>query len=309
MSAAGGDLFPAGLRGIVPSLNTPFTADGAVDADSLDRLIDHVTEVGCVGLLMLAVAGEAPSLSSDEKRLLIERVSARNAGRIPMIVGVTAEDRRDRLRLARWADAAGADAVLWQPGPGLSEDEIADGLSALGEAGPGPVILQDLDWSGAGLPITTIVRLFERVPAFRAIKIETIPAGPKYSAVLEATGGDLHVSGGWAVGQMMDALARGVHAFMPTGLELVYCRIHRLYRSGRVAQARTLFEAVLPVLAFANQHIDVSIRFFKALRVAAGLFADPYCRPPVAPLDAIHYAECARLTAYAQTLDEPTPKP
>ena len=81
-----------------------------------------------------------------------------------------------------------------------------------------------------GLPLATIVGLFERVPAFRAIKIETVLAGPKYSAVLEATGGELHVSGGWAVGQMMDALARGVHAFMPTGLEPVYCRIHQLYR-------------------------------------------------------------------------------
>jgi 4-hydroxy-tetrahydrodipicolinate synthase len=285
--------------GIVPSLNTPFAADGAVDAEAYGRLVEYVIAAGCAGLLLPAVAGEIGSLTRPERERLVEAASSRNAGRIPLIVGVSAASWPESLALARHAGRAGAAALLWQPEAGLSESALEKGLAALGEAGPGPVVLQDLDWRGGGLPLEVIVRLAERVPAFAGIKVETVPAGPKYSAILAATEGRLHVSGGWAVSQMMDALSRGVHAFMPTGMEPVYCEILRRHGRGRPEEARALFEAILPILAFANQHIEVSIRFFKALRHAAGVFATDACRPGVAALDAIQAEECRRLAARA----------
>ncbi|WP_316979871.1 dihydrodipicolinate synthase family protein [Shumkonia mesophila] len=290
-------------RGIVPSLNTPFTADGTLDTEAYGRLIDYVIAAGCGGVLLPAVAGEIGSLSRAERERLIEAASARNAGRIPMIVGVSAAAWPESLALARHARAAGADAVLWQPEPGLSENALEKGLAALGEAGPGAVVLQDLDWRGGGLGVEIIAALFARVPAFAGIKVETVPAGPKYSAIQAATGGRLHVSGGWAVSQMMDALARGVDAFMPTGMEPIYCEIYRRHEAGRPEEARALFEAILPILAFANQHIEVSIRFFKALRRAAGLFATDACRPPVAALDAVQDRECRRLVDWALEIE------
>jgi 4-hydroxy-tetrahydrodipicolinate synthase len=175
-------------------------------------------------------------------------------------------------------------------------------LAEVAEAGPDLLVLQDLDWHGPGLAVEEIVELFERLPRFRALKVEVAPAGPKYGAVLAATGGRLHVSGGWAVMQMPDALARGVHAFMGTELEAVYVAIVRLWRAGREEAARALFEAALPVLAFANQHIDVSIRFLKMLRRANGIFATDVCRPGVRPLDAVQRAEAERLLPRARAL-------
>lgn len=289
--------------GIVPSLNTPFTADGAVDTEAYGRLIDYVIAAGCAGALLPAVAGEVGSLTRAERERLIEAAASRNAGRIPLIVGASAASWPESLALARHAGQAGAAAILWQPEAGLTGNALEKGLAALGEAGPGPVVLQDLDWRGGGIALEVIVRLFERVPAFAGIKVETVPAGPKYSAILAATEGRLHVSGGWAVSQMMDALKRGVHAFMPTGMEPIYCEIHRRHRAGRPEEARALFEAILPILAFANQHIEVSIRFFKALRKAAGVFPTDACRPGVAALDAIQTEESRRLVERALEIE------
>src|SRR5260221_10804048 len=141
------------------------------------------------------------------------------------------------------------------------------------------------------MAIADIDQLQEHIPASQYLKLETVPAGPKYTAVLKATGGRLHVSGGWAVAQMIDALDRGVHAFMPTELEPIWVAIYRLHRGGDVAAARDLFERVLPIVAFSNQHIDVSIRFFKHLRRESGLFRTANCRKPVAPLDAFQQRE------------------
>ncbi len=291
------------LRGIVPSLNTPFTEDDRIDETGLRREVDHVIEAGCVGILAMAVASESASLSPDEADRAAAIVVEQARGRVPVILSVTADDQRERLRRASHARERRADGVLCQVPAGADRAGRYDLLSGIVDAGPPLLMIQDLDWHGSGLAIDEIVDLFERIPAFNCLKIETAPAGPKYSQVLQATEGRLHVSGGWAVSQMLDALVRGVHAFMPTCMEPLYVAIHRHFVAGEVAEARRLFEAMLPILAFSNQHIDVSIRFFKQLRRAQSLFATDHCRPPVPPLDAVQQREADRLVALAMSLE------
>ena len=290
------------MRGIVPSLNTPFGTDLSLDLDGLCREVEHVIAAGSAGLLAMAVAGEGLSLSDAEFAAAAAALVSVNGGRVPLIASVSAADFDTSRKRARLAKKAGVDALLYQAPCRCEIFELKDRLDVLAEAGPGPIMLQDLDWSGPGLPIDGIASLFESVPAFQSLKIETVPAGPKYSQVLAATGGRLHVCGGWAVSQMLDALDRGVHAFMPTEFEEVYVVIYRLFAAGEELAARELFEALLPFLAFSNQHIDVSIRFFKALRQKAGLFETAECRSPVPLLDKFHSAEANRLAALQPAL-------
>jgi len=151
------------------------------------------------------------------------------------------------------------------------------------------------------------VRLFEEIDVFRCLKVEVVPAGTKYTEVIEATAGRLHVSGGWAVMQMIEGLDRGVHAFMPTGMHAIYTRIYSLYMEGDRAGARDLFERLLPVLAFSNQHLDISIHFFKRLLHRQGVYATPNVREPLLPFDAFHAAIADelidRVIALAAALD------
>jgi 4-hydroxy-tetrahydrodipicolinate synthase len=149
-------------------------------------------------------------------------------------------------------------------------------------------MLQDWDFQGYGLPVSLIARLFEEVESFRCLKVEVIPAGVKYSEALAVTEGRLHVSGGWAVMQIIEALDRGVHAFMPTGMHELYTRIYSLYQYGQHVRARALYEKLLPVLAFANQHLDISVHFFKRLLHRQGIYATPRVREPILPFDPVH---------------------
>src|SRR5260370_148267 len=244
------DTWPVGLRGIVPSLNTPFTADDAVDLASVRRLVDWTVEAGSAGMLILAVAGEGQSLARAEFRAVAETVVERNAGRIPVILSVTSAEPAERIWRARLAREIGVEIMLCQPPVGLAGDDLRRVFSEIVEAGPKSLMVQDLDWQGSGMAVADIVQLHERIPAFRYLKLETVPAGPKYTAVLKATGGRLHVSGGWALSQMIDALDRGVHAFMPTELEPLWVAIYRLHRAEHVDVARRLFQRVLPIVAF-----------------------------------------------------------
>lgn len=266
------------MKGIVPSLNTPFEVDGALDPTSLKRLVNHTIEAGCGGMLGLAVAGESNTLSLREKLRFIDVVVDTNASRIPFIVSVTDTDPKLSVELAKKALNAGATGLCVQIPDSFERARKVGFLQELSQYAPDILMVQDLDWTGGGMALDEIVYLFENVAPFTWIKIETLQAGPKYSAVLKETDNKLNVCGGWAVTQLMDALARGVHAFIPTGMELVYVRICAHYDNGDIAAARSLFEKVLPVLNFSNQHINTSIRFFKELRKAEGLFETNVCR-------------------------------
>lgn len=279
-------------RGIVPSMNTPFLADGSVDLAGIRRSTDAVIDAGVAGMLVLAVAGETGSLDATEKRLVASTFVQHCAGRVPVIIGCSNATQEQRLESAAMARELGAAMMLCQVPAGLGGAALVDQMRELAQVGPAQLMLQDLDFAGPGLALDDILLLHRELPAFVALKIEVVLPGPKYSAVLQATGGALHVSGGWAAAQMMEALARGVHAFIPTAMDAIYVAIHRRFCAGDVADARALHAQIAPVLAFSNQHIDVSIRFFKQLRQREGQFQTAFCRAPVRPLDAYQMQEC-----------------
>jgi 4-hydroxy-tetrahydrodipicolinate synthase len=290
------------LRGIITVLNTPFTDDDTVDLDALRRNVRLALDAGVAGFLVPAMASEVYKLEPRERAAMVDAVLEEAAGRAVVIGGASAPTRPERLAQAAQLAKQGCGAILVSI-PLETEQAYRDEVNTLAEL-PAWLMLQDWDFGGAGLPIPLIVDLFETVPAFRALKIEVVPAGIKYSAVLEATGGLLHVSGGWAVMQMIEALDRGVHAFMPTGMHRIYTTIYRRYAAGDRAGAEALFHRVLPVLAFANQHLDISIHFFKRLLHKQGVYPTSRVRPPILPFDEFHIASANRLAELAIALEE-----
>jgi 4-hydroxy-tetrahydrodipicolinate synthase len=67
------------------------------------------------------------------------------------------------------------------------------------------------------------------------------------------------------------------------------------FASGDREGARQLFELLLPVLTFSNQHIDISVQFFKRVLVAKGVFRTATVRKPILALDAVQEQTAAGL--------------
>ena len=290
------------MKGILPSLNTPFTNSGELDLASLTRLVEHTILSGCGGMLGLAVAGEHTTLNFDEKILFIKTVTEVNKGRIPFICSVTAADFKESVELTKSANSFGAEGICLQLPSSLKFSEKLFFLEHLEILSPKILMIQDLDWLGDGMALDEIVKLFNSVDKFNWLKIETVGAGEKYTSVLQKLDGRLKVCGGWAVTQLIDAMARSVNAFVPTGLEKIYVEIYQLYQNGNTEKARLLFEKVLPVLNFSNQNIGTSIRFFKNLRVLEGLFESNYCRDESAVFDQLQEIEAVKATSIANGL-------
>ena len=270
-------------RGIVPVLQTPFGADGGIDHSSLARLIDDAIEGGAAGFLSPAVASEVHALTADERERLLPFVAERIAGRVPLIAGCSSPDAEQSARLAASAVAAGASSILIAIPDSLrgDMDRLTDFFRvAVGGCGL-PLIVQDLDWSGPGLRPAALAEHRGKIPQLAGCKVESVPAGPKYSEVRSTCGPEFHISGGWAAQQFIEALDRRIDALIPeASMVRVYGRIWHLHENGKRADAIALFREFLPVLAFSNQEIGLSIAFFKRLLVRRGIFSTAAMRAP-----------------------------
>ena len=269
---------PLGVMGV---LQTPFLETREIDWNSYERLIGEALVAGIDGFLVPAIASENAWLSVDEKLLLARKVQETVSGKVPIFWAAGSTDPSICQRVIKEAEVHGATGCVVAVPLHLYAQrdlipaffqEVAQGMRIC-------LMIQDWEPGGTGLPLETIRTLHESIPQFRAIKVETLPAGPKYSAILKEFGGELHVSGGWAVQQYIEGLDRGIHAMIPEcSMIRIYKRIDSLHRSGLREDAKALFWRLLPVLAFTNQELDTSIRFFKRLLVNKGIFQTPAVR-------------------------------
>ncbi|MRI01173.1 dihydrodipicolinate synthase family protein [Kriegella sp. EG-1] len=278
------ELYP--LHGIVTVLNTPFTKNNEIDLAALKNNVSYAIDAGVAGFLVPAMASEVYKLSTSERLSMVSAV-LEIAGDLPVIAGIGALELNESKKLLKAHLELGCKNVLFQI-PYENEVMFEAHFSELANLGPEMIMLQDWDFSGEGLPDQLIYMLFKKYETFRCLKIETVPAGVKYSRILELTKGQLNLSGGWAVSQMLEGLKRGVHAFMPTGMHYIYSEIYRLFKQGNIEESEELFRKIIPILAFSNQHLDISIHFFKRLLYEQGVYKTAKVREPILQFDAIH---------------------
>jgi 4-hydroxy-tetrahydrodipicolinate synthase len=99
------------FKGSIPALVTPFK-NGAVDVDTLKRLVEWHIEQGSNGLVPVGTTGESPTLSHREHEIVVEEVVNAAAGRIPVIAGAGSNNTVEAIRFMEHAKAVGADGAL-----------------------------------------------------------------------------------------------------------------------------------------------------------------------------------------------------
>ena len=100
------------IRGSIVALITPMQADGSVDWEVLDALVDWHIESGTHGIVPVGTTGESATLNPEEHLDVIKRVVSRVAGRVPVIAGTGANATAEAVHLTSEAKQAGADACL-----------------------------------------------------------------------------------------------------------------------------------------------------------------------------------------------------
>jgi 4-hydroxy-tetrahydrodipicolinate synthase len=102
-------------NGIYTAIVTPFTASDEFDEKAFRKLIDFQVEAGVAGLLVIGGSGEFVSLTPAERQRVVEVAIDHAGSRIPIIVGALAPGTREVQDTARYAEKAGASALLVLP--------------------------------------------------------------------------------------------------------------------------------------------------------------------------------------------------
>lgn len=100
------------FRGSMVALVTPMHPDGAVDFESLSRLVEFHIENGTSAIVSMGTTGESATLDEKEHCEVIRRTVEMVNNRIPVIAGTGANSTSEAISLTQCAMKAGADACL-----------------------------------------------------------------------------------------------------------------------------------------------------------------------------------------------------
>ncbi len=100
------------ISGTSTAIVTPFHADGSVDYNSFEQLLERQITEGIESVVVCGSTGEGATMSSEEKCALFRFAVEKNAGRIPIIAGTGSNDTRASIELTKAAAQCGVDGFL-----------------------------------------------------------------------------------------------------------------------------------------------------------------------------------------------------
>lgn len=290
------------FKGVYSVLPTPFQGDGSLDVEGLRRVVSLYLDAHVDGLTALGVTGEVARLTARERGIVLDVVMRQVNGRVPVIVGATAEGRHLCIEYSREARAAGAEALMVSPPrmPKLNSDAVLSHFAALASAVDMEIVIQDYPpVSGYTLEPALLARLAQEIPQARTIKLEDPPTPFKTARILEAARGTaVSILGGLGGVYLIEELLAGAHGVM-TGFAYpeMLVEVMRLFQSGETERAADAFYRYVPLMRFEfQQGIGVALRK-EALR-RRGVIADASIRPPGTRLDTSTLAALDQMLAW-----------
>jgi 4-hydroxy-tetrahydrodipicolinate synthase len=277
------------LEGVYSVLPTPFHDDGSLDIDSMRRVIDLFISGGVDGLTALGVTGEVARLTERERQTVLETVIQHVNGRVPVVVGTTAEGSHTCLEYSLNAKQAGAAAVMISPPrmAKLNSEAVVRHFAAVGTTISIEIVVQDYPpISGFNMEPALLARIAREVPRARTIKLEDPPTPFKTARILEASKDmKIGIFGGLGGVFLLEELMAGATGAM-TGFAYpeMLVEIVRAFRSGDVNRAADLFYRGVPLMRFEFQEgIGMAIR--KEVLRRRGALSSAAIRAPGAKLD------------------------
>jgi len=254
-------LLNAQASGVYTIAATPFHPDGRLDVESIDRMTDFYLQCGVTGMTILGIMGEAPKLEPDESLTVVNRVVKR-AGKVPVVVGVSAPGFAAMRALSRASMDAGAAGVMIAPVPSLRTDDqivtyFAQAVEAVGA--DIPWVLQDYPLTLSVVMTPKVIRqIVQNHASCVMLKHEDWPGLEKISAVrgFQKDGSMRPISilcgnGGLFLDFEMERGADGAmtgYAFPDMLVDVV-----NLQKTGKRDEAHDLFDAHLPLVRYEQQ--------------------------------------------------------
>jgi 4-hydroxy-tetrahydrodipicolinate synthase len=276
------------IHGIIAYPVTPFATDSTdtIDTAALAALVDRLVSAGVHAIAPLGSTGELAYLDEPEFDTVVDTTIATVDGRVPVVAGVSDLTTANTIRRARYAEKAGADAVMILPVSywKLSEREIVQHYTSIGETIGIPIMAYNNPaTSGIDMSPELLVRMFETIDNLTMVKESTGDLS-RMKRIAELSGGRLPFYNG-SNPLVLHALRTGAAGWCTAApcLRPQPCiNLYDAVRAGELQRAQTIYDELKPLLEFI-------VAGGLATTVKAGLdllgagVGDP--RRPLLPLD------------------------
>jgi len=160
------------LKGVGVALVTPFNEDLSVDFESLTKLVDYNIENGTSYLVVLGTTAEAATLSSDEKKQVVEHIIKVNNKRVPLVLGIGGNNTLEVKKQIEETDLSDFEAVLsvspYYNKP--NQEGLYQHYKMLASTGKNIIIYNVPSRTGQNVDAETTLRLAKEFPNLFLIK-------------------------------------------------------------------------------------------------------------------------------------------
>jgi 4-hydroxy-tetrahydrodipicolinate synthase len=274
------------FTGCGTALVTPFTADGGLDEPAIRRLARRQVDAGIHFLVPCGTTGESPTLSTDERRRVVELVVEESAGRAPVLAGAGGYDTREVIESVAVMAKAGAQGILsvtpYYNKP--TQEGLFQHYRAIAESTALPIVVYNVPGrTGCNVEPATLARLAAirnivgvKEASGNMLQIcEVCRIVPEHFLVL--SGDDAITLPVMAVG------GRGVISVASNEVPAEMARLVELVEQNDWKTARALHVRVLPLLTI--NFVESNPIPVKAAMARMGLLTESYRLPMVAPRD------------------------
>ena len=236
------------FKGTGIALITPFKADFSVDVEALTRIVNHVIDNGADFLVVLGTTSEAPTLTAEEKRLVISTILKANKDRLPIMLGMGGNNTQaviEAIKAQDFTDIQGILSVVpYYNKP--NQRGMKAHFEAIADASPVPVIVYNVPGRvGVNLQAATCVELAKH-PNIIAVK-EASGNLQQIMEILRDKPADFDVlSGDDGITQPLMALgAQGVISVAANAYTNPFSRMMKAMRDGQTDEALRLHYAMM----------------------------------------------------------------
>ena len=245
--------------------------EGKIDYDLWGKHLDHLADAGVNGVLLFGSIGEFYSVSLADKEAALEFAVKRVGERMKVFAGVGDTTYANVIEFTKFAEKAGADAVLavspyyFGPSP-LTAEHYFGGIA---EATKLPVILYNFPArTGTDLTPELVASLAAKHPNICGIKdtVDTISHTRKVIRAARAVNPDFTVFSGFDEYYLVNRVSGGNGVLCGlTNVEAeTFVKMHAAYEEGDFATAVACAERISKLMAV----YDVCDLFVSAIKAA-----------------------------------------
>lgn len=254
-------------EGVFPALITPFTSTDELDLVLYDKSLKAQEEAGVHGIILGGSLGEASTLTTPEKEILVKRAQDKLGGRLPVILNIVESSTREAVRQAELGLQWGVDGFMLLPPMRYKSDdrETVTYFKTVASVSSLPVMIYN---NPVDYKIEVTLDMFAELaelPQINAIKESTRDV-TNVTRLINRFGERFKILCGVDT-LAVEELALGAHGWV-AGLVGAFPKetvdLYHLAKQGKLEEARKLYRWFMPLL-----ELDIHPKLVQYIKLAA----------------------------------------